>query len=125
MKTKLLVLLMLAGGCVFAGTHFSIGVGIGVPGYYYAPPPPPVVAYAPPPCPGPGYSWVGGYWYPVGPRYSWRAGYWARPPYAGAYWTAPRYYGHRYYPGYWRGGRGWRGGEHWEHERWEHGRGWR
>lgn len=123
MKTKLLVLLMLVGSCAFAGTHFSIGIGIGVPGYYYAPPPPPVVAYAPPPCPGPGYSWVSGYWYPVGPRYSWRTGYWARPPYAGAYWVAPRYYGHRYYPGYW-GGRGFRAHEHWEHERWEHGRGW-
>ena len=92
---------------MFARTHFFVGVGIGggyVPGYYAAPlppPPPPVVAYAPP-SPGPGYTWVGGYWYPVGPRYYWRAGYWSRPAFAGAYWVGPRYYGHRYYRGYWR-----------------------
>lgn len=104
MKTKLLALLLLAGSSAFAA-HFSVGIGIGGPAYgygYYAPPPPPVVAYAPPAYPGPGYTWVGGYYYPVGPRYVYRAGYWARPPYAGARWVAPRYYGHRYYGGYWR-----------------------
>jgi hypothetical protein len=104
MKTKLLALLLLAGSSVFAGTHFYFGVRIGPPAPYYvaaAPPPPPVVAYAPP-CPGPGYSWVSGYWYPVGPRYVWRAGYWARRPFVGAYWVGPRYYGHHYYGGYWR-----------------------
>jgi hypothetical protein len=52
--------------------------------------------------PGVGYSWVAGYWYPVGPRYYWHAGYWARPPYRGAYWVTPRYHNHRYYRGYWR-----------------------
>lgn len=107
MKAKLLVLLLLAGGSVFAGSRFFFGVGVGgygpYPGYYAAPPPPPppVVAYAPA-YPGPGYSWIGGYYYPVGPRYVYRPGYWARPPYAGAYWVGPRYYGHRYYRGYWR-----------------------
>ena len=107
MKTKLFALLLLAGSTMFARTHFFVGIGIGgyAPGYYAAPlpppPPPPVVAYAPP-SPGPGYSWVGGYWYPVGPRYYWRAGYWSRPAFAGAYWVGPRYHGHRYYPGYWR-----------------------
>ena len=100
MKAKLLAVMLLAGGSLFAETRFSIGIGIGTPGYY-APPPPPVVAYAPPPCPGPGYTWVAGYWYPVGPHYIWHAGYWARPPYARGYWVAPRYYEHRYYPGYW------------------------
>lgn len=98
MKTKLLALLFLAGSSMFAGTRFFFGVGVG--GYY--PPPPPVVAYAPPPYPGPGYTYVPGYWYPSGPRYYWRAGYWTRPPYARARWVAPRYYGHRYYGGYWR-----------------------
>ena len=112
MKSKLLVMMLLAGSSLFAGTHFSIGVGIGVPGYWVAPPPP-VTYYAPPPRPGPGYAWVGGYWYPVGPRYYWRAGYWSIPPYAGAYWVGPRYYGHRYYRGYW--GRG----EYWEHRHWD------
>jgi hypothetical protein len=59
-----------------------------------------VVAY--PAAYRPGYTWVGGYYYPVGPRWYWRAGYWARPPYAHAYWVAPRYYGHHYYGVYWR-----------------------
>lgn len=104
MKTKLLVLVLLAGSSVFAGTRFFVGVGVGggyYPGYYAAPPRPPVVAYVPP-APGPGYAWVGGYYYPVGPRYAWRSGYWARRPYVGAYWVGPRYYGHYYYRGYWR-----------------------
>ena len=98
MKTKLLAILLLAGSSMFAGPRVSIGFGVGV----YAPPPPPVAYYAPPPVPGPGYTWVGGYYYPVGPRYVWHAGFWARPPYAHAYWVGPRYYGHRYYRGYWR-----------------------
>jgi WXXGXW repeat (2 copies) len=100
MKTRLLAILLLAGTSMFAGTHISVGFGIG--GGYYAPPPPPPVYYAPPPAPGPGFTWVGGYYYPVGPRYYWHAGYWARPPYAHARWVGPRYYGHRYYRGYWR-----------------------
>jgi hypothetical protein len=79
-----LLIMMLAGGSLFAETHFSIGIGIAVPGYW-APPPPPVVHYAPPPCPGPGYTWIAGYWYPAGPRYVWRAGYWARPLNEGGY----------------------------------------
>src|SRR5262249_35911336 len=122
MKTKLLAVMLLAGGSLFAETRFSIGVGIGTPGYY-APPPPPVAAYAPPPCPGPGYTWIAGYWYPVGPRSSWHAGYGARPPYADGFWVAPRYYEHRYYPGYWE-----RRERRWEDhdDRWEHrGRHWR
>ena len=117
MKTKLFVMVMLAGGSLFAETHISIGVGIGTPGYYYAAPPPPVVAYAPP-CPGPGYTWITGYWYPGGSRYSWHAGYWALPPYAGGYWVAPRYYEHRYYPGYW--GHRKRHRDRDDDERWEH-----
>ncbi len=104
MKSRLLALVFFAGSSLFAGTHISIGVGIGGygPGYYVAaPPPPPVVAYAPR-CPGPGYSWIAGYWYPVRGRYYWRAGYWARPPYGRRVWVRPRYHGHRYYRGYWR-----------------------
>ncbi len=106
MKGKLLALLLLAGGSLFAGPRVFFGVGIGVGGGYgyYAPPPPPppAVVYSRPAYPGRGYSWIGGYWYPVGPRYYWHRGYWARPPYVGAYWVGPRYYGHRYYRGYWR-----------------------
>jgi hypothetical protein len=83
MKTKLLALVLLAAGSMFAGTRVVVGLGGYGYGYYGAPPPPPVVAY-------------------VGPRYAWHAGYFARPPYARAYWVGPRYYGHRYYRGYWR-----------------------
>jgi hypothetical protein len=103
MKTKLLAIFLLAGSSLFAGTRVFFGVGVGPAYGYYAapPPPPPVVSYAPA-YPGPAYSWVGGYYYPSGPRWAWRAGYWAPRPYVGAYWSAPRYYGHRYYPGYWR-----------------------
>ena len=49
MKTKMLMILLLAGTSLFARTHVSIGIGLGgyYPyGYYYAPPP---VYYAPPP----------------------------------------------------------------------------
>lgn len=106
MKSKLLALLFLAGASAFAGPRVFVGVGLGYPApapvVAYAPPPAPVVAYAPPVAPGPGYSWVNGYYYPVGARWAWRAGYWARPPYARAYWVAPRYNGGRYYRGYWR-----------------------
>ena len=70
MKSKLVVMMLLAGSSLFGENHFSIGIGIGVPGYW-SPPPPPVVYYAPPPCPDPAYTWIEGYWYPVGPRYHW------------------------------------------------------
>src|SRR5207249_9834099 len=85
MKTKLFVAMLLAGSSMFAATHVSIGIGVG--GYgngYRAAPPPPVVAYAPP-RPGPGYTWVDGYWDQVGPRRSWRSGYWAAPSYRSGY----------------------------------------
>jgi hypothetical protein len=103
MKTRLFVLLLLAGTSMFAGPRVFFGVGIGYPApvVAYAPPPPPPVYYAPP-VPGPGYSWVAGYYYPVGPRWAWHSGYWGRRPFAGARWVTPRYYGGRYYAGYWR-----------------------
>jgi hypothetical protein len=107
-KTKLFALLLLAGSSLFAGPRVSFGFGVGVgggySGYYVATPPPaPIVAYAPEPyAPPPGYVWVNGYWYPAGPRWCWHTGYWARRPYVGAYWVGPRYYGRRYYHGYWR-----------------------
>lgn len=128
MKTKLLLVLMLSSISMMAAVRVGVRIGGGYgyrPGYYggayygpsyfsagyyapgayvdsyYAPPVAPVSAYMPP-APGPGYSWVGGYYYPVGPRYSWRAGYWTRPPYVGARWYGPRYNGGRYYHGYWR-----------------------
>ncbi len=122
MKTKLLAVLLLGGSSVFAETHFSIGVGVGVPaggyGHYEAAPPPPAPEEYVPACPAPGYTWVQGYWYPVGPRHYWHAGYWSRPPYGGGYRVSPGYYEHRYYPGYWE-----RRERHWDRddrERWEH-----
>jgi hypothetical protein len=109
MKTKLFAILLLAGSSLFARTHIAIGVGFGGYGYYppppvavYAPPPAPYVGYAVPAYPGPGYTWIDGYYYPVGPRWAWRAGYWARRPYPRAYWVRPRYYGGRWFAGYWR-----------------------
>jgi hypothetical protein len=100
MKLRLMGLLMMAGGSLFAQSHFSIGVRIGTPGYY-APAPVAVAAYRPP-CPGPGYVWIDGYNDAYG---RWYDGYWASPPYDGAYWVAPRYLGGRFYAGYWGGAR--------------------
>ena len=82
MKTRLLPLMLLAGGSLFAAPHVSIGIGLGAPAYY--PPAPPVVVDSRPPCPGPGYSWVNGYW----ANGAWTAGYWAAPYNA---YVAPRY----------------------------------
>jgi len=87
MKTKVLVVLLLGAGTLFAETHVSIGIGIGVGGYRYAPPP--AVRYMPL-RPGPDYVWVEGYWYPVGHGYRWREGYWNRRPYRAERWVGPR-----------------------------------
>ena len=97
MKTKLIVLMMLAAGAVFA--QISIGIRIGAP-------PPPRVIRVQPPSPGAGYSWIAGYWYPVGSHYKWHDGYWTRPAYAGARWIEPHHDGQRYFEGYWDGDRG-------------------
>ena len=97
MKTKLLVLMLMAAGAVFA--QLSIGVRIG-------PPPRARVVRVQPRSPGEGYSWIGGYWYPVGHRYQWHEGYWTRPAYAGAHWVEPRHDGTLFYEGYWDGDRG-------------------
>ena len=80
MKKKLFATLLLAAGMVYSAV--SVGISIG------APPPPRVVAI--PVSPGPGYTWVGGYWYPVSGRYVWHEGYWTRPPYVGAIWVGPQ-----------------------------------
>src|SRR5262245_55962554 len=104
MRGKFLALLLFSASAMFAGPRVFVNFGFGypvAPVAVYAPPPAPIVAYAPP-APGYGYSWVGGYWYPTGSRWAWRSGYWTRPPYARARWIAPRYYGGRYYAGYWR-----------------------
>jgi len=103
MKTKWMLLVVLAGilftgSSLIAQPRFSVGIGIGAPGYY-APPP---VVYRPP-YPGAGYYWVDGYYDPYG---SWIAGYWAPPAYRYGY-AGPRYFGApRAYGGYYRGGYG-------------------
>ncbi len=100
MKTKIFALLLLASSSMFAAGRVFFGVNVGVP---VAVAPPPAYYTAPAPAyPGYGYTWVRGYYYPVGQRWNWHAGYWGRPPYVGARWYAPRYYGGRYYAGYWR-----------------------
>jgi hypothetical protein len=96
MKKNLLVVLLLAAGTVFGGV--SVGISIG------APPAPRVVAI--PASPGPDYTWVGGYWYPVSGRYVWHDGYWSRPPYAGAHWVGPSHDGKLFHEGYWDGAHG-------------------
>lgn len=85
MKKAMAVMMLLAGGLV-AAPRFSIGVGFGAP----AP-----VAVVQPPCPGPGYSWVDGFYEPNG---VWVAGYWA-PPVAvrvGPSFERPRIVDHRF-----------------------------
>jgi hypothetical protein len=101
-KTKLTVLILLAAGAVFA--QFSVGVRIGAP--------PPVRVAVQTQSPGEGYTWVAGYWYPVGGHYRWHDGYWTRPVYGGARWVEPRHDGERYYAGYWDGDHGQVGHDH-------------
>ena len=110
MKKRLAILFLAAAGAAFARGRFFVGFGFGgwgpvaypAPYVAYAAPPPPVVAYAPPVYPGPAYTWIGGYYYPVGARWAWRSGYWAARPWAGAVWVAPRWNGGRWNAGYWR-----------------------
>lgn len=78
MKSKLLALVLLAAGSMFAGTRVVVAVGGFGFGYYAAPP-------LPPPPPPPVYAYYA-------PRYH----YYARP-----YWVPARWYGHRYFRGYW------------------------
>jgi hypothetical protein len=108
-KTKLIGLMLLAAGAVFA--QVSIGVRIGAP-------PPVRVLRVQPRSPGGEYSWVGGYWYPVGNHYKWHDGYWTRPAFNGARWVEPRHDGQQFFAGYWDGDRGRVDHDH----RWDRGR---
>ena len=102
MKTKLLVLLFLAGAYVYG--QVSVGITIGAP--------PPLRVERVVASPGPGFVWVAGYWYPVGRHYKWHAGYWTRPPYVGARWVGPHHDGQRFFDGYWDGDNGRREHDH-------------
>ena len=65
---KAIAVMMLLGGGLFAAPAVRVGIGIGLG----APAP---VAVVRPACPGPGYTWVNGYYAANG----WVAGYWAAP----------------------------------------------
>lgn len=85
MKKAMAVMMLLTSGA-FAAPRITVGVGIGVG----AP-----VAVVRPVCPGPGYTWVNGYYAPGG---VWVAGYWAppavvriAPPIARGRFAHPRY----------------------------------
>ena len=93
MKSKLFALTLFAAGAAFA--QFSVGIRIGAP-------PAPRAVKVQPRSPGPGYTFVAGYWYPVGNHYKWHDGYWTRPAYSGATWVAPHHEGGQYYSGYWQ-----------------------
>ena len=99
----LIALLTLAAASAFG--QVSIGIQIG-------PPPPPRVVRVLPARPGPEFTWVEGYWYPVGHHYKWHDGYWTRPVYPAARWVVPHYEGGRYFAGYWDGDRGRRKHDH-------------
>ena len=75
MKKKLIALVLLAGSSAFAQSRFSVGIGIGAP-----------VVASRPFSPGPGYTWVDGYYDPYG---AWMNGYWA--PAVASFGFAPRY----------------------------------
>ena len=86
MKTKLLAMMLLAGGSMFAQTRFSVGIGFNQA--------PPVYASNIPPCPGPGYTWVDGYWSQNYGQPVWIAGYWNAPVFSTGFGFAPRFDNH-------------------------------
>jgi hypothetical protein len=131
MKTKLIAVILVAGASAFAQGQFGEDVNGGGPGYnsaqegpdYGAPayngapgynnaptygnapgyyPPGQAGVYAAPPLCAPGTVWIDGY--------NGVNGYCAVPPYSGAYWIGPSYYGGRFIAGYWGGSRGFVGG---------------
>jgi|SRR5665213_1729684 len=90
--------MLFAAGPGAQAAQLELGITIGRP--------PAVRVERQPRNPGPGYTWVAGYWYPQNHKYAWHAGYWTRPPYEGATWIAPHHDGKQYYAGYWQGDRG-------------------
>jgi hypothetical protein len=90
MKTKLLAMMLLAGGSMFAQTRFSVGVGVGGygAGVYQQPAP---YGYSIPPDPGPGYAWIDGYWSQGYGSPVWIPGYWNAPVFRGGYRVEPRF----------------------------------
>lgn len=129
MKTKLMAVMLVAGASAFAQGQFGQDIDAGPdynsaqgnPGYddpaygspsynepqsyggapeYYSQAP--AGAYGAPPLCAPGTVWIDGY--------DGVNGYCAVPPYSGAFWIGPRYFGGRFIAGYWGGPRGFVGG---------------
>ena len=111
---KRFVLALTAFALLGLGTALAVDIGIGI---RIGPPPPPRVVRVVPPSPGPGYTWINGYWFADGGRWKWHAGYWTLPPYAGAHWVPARHDGRMFYEGYWDGQRGRFAHDHrWDHD---------
>lgn len=89
MKTKLLATLVLIGSCAFAQNYYPTAPPPVAQNY-----PPEAYEAVPPPC-GPGTVWIDGYVDAYGNQVP---GYCAVPPYADAYWIAPRWFGGRSRP---------------------------
>ena len=68
---------------MFAQTRFSVGIGFNQA--------PAVYASNIPPCPGPGYTWVDGYWSQNFRQPVWIAGYWSAPVFNTGFGIAPRF----------------------------------
>jgi hypothetical protein len=100
MKLKLIFAALLATAIVgTSSAQISVYIGSA---------PPPLRYETQGPMPGPGYTWIEGYWVPNGHHYRWVQGRWDRPPYEGAYWNHPHYDHYQ---------QGWQLHEgHWDHE---------
>lgn len=98
-RSTLLLGAMLLGGALASHAQVSFGIRIG-------PPPRPRAVRVQPRNPGGNFTWVDGYWYPVGNHYKWHNGYYTQPPYSGARWVEPRYDQQQFYAGFWDGDRG-------------------
>ncbi|MFO0605790.1 MAG: hypothetical protein U0324_21585 [Polyangiales bacterium] len=79
-------------------------IAVGTPVYANMAPPAPRVE-TPPPSPGPGYTWVGGYWNLSGSQYVWTPGRWETPPQPAQAWEPPQWERdgarYRFRPGRW------------------------
>jgi hypothetical protein len=69
------------------------------------PPPPPPETDVRSPAPGPGYTWIPGYWGWENGRRQWFRGHWEQPPRGYRVWVAPRWehrvHGYVFVRGYW------------------------
>lgn len=95
----MLVLLVALTFCISGCAGTIIGVRAAI-----APPPIQVETYGP--VPGPGFTWIGGYWTWGGNSYSWSPGHWEHIPPGRYRWENGRWI-HRGRGYYWRDGR-WR-----------------